>query len=87
MPKVSSSHLIVANDLVIANGLIIDNGLMSCATVTGIGDAVYFVVTGQHIPNALRDWKNRMKAVTCLNLRKLPEVAQVVWMRHFTRLS
>eukprot|EP00973_Karenia_brevis_P020279 2785042-Karenia_brevis.AAC.1 len=51
---------------------------MSCATVTGLGDAVYFVVTdGQPIPNALRDWKNRMKAVTCLNLRKLPEVAQV----------
>ena len=67
---------------------IIDNGLMSCATVTGLGDAVYFVVTdGQPIPNALRDWKNRMKAVTCLNLRKLPEVAQVVWVRHFTRFS
>ena len=32
--------------------------------VTGLGDSVYFVVTdGQHIPNALRDWKNRTREV------------------------
>ena len=55
---------------------IIDHGLVNFATVTGFGDTVYFVVTdGQTNTNACRDWKNKMKTVTCLNLRKLPEVA------------
>ena len=49
---------------------------------------MYFVVTdGQTNTNAYRDWKNKMKTVTCLNLRKLPEVAQVEWIRPFTRFS
>ena len=61
---------------------------MNFATVTGFGDTVYFVVTdGQTNTNAYRDWKNKMKTVTCLNLRKLPEVAQVEWIRPFTRYS
>ena len=67
---------------------IIDHGLVNFATVKGFDDAVYFVVTDkQPNPNALRDWKNRMKTVTCLNLRKLPKVARVTWVRPFTRFS
>ena len=67
---------------------IIDHGLVNFATVTGFGDTAYFVVTdGRTNTNAYRDWKNRMKTVTCLNLRKLPEVAQVEWIRPFTRFS
>ena len=67
---------------------IIDHGLRSCAVVTGLGDAVYFIVTdGQPNLNALRDWKTKMRTVTCGDLRKLPEIARVVWARHFTRFS
>ena len=58
----------VADQLVLIAGLkrygrnrIIDHGLVNYAVVTGLGDAVCFVVTdGQPNPNALRDWKHKM---------------------------
>ena len=67
---------------------IIDDGLLNAATVTGFGDTLYFVVTdgrGQRGDNANRTWRNEMKKVTCSDLRKLPEVAQIESVRPFTR--
>ena len=69
---------------------IIDDGLLNAATVTGFGDTLYFVVTdgrGQRGDNANRTWRNEMKKVTCSDLRKLPEVAQIESVRPFTRFS
>ena len=69
---------------------IIDDGLLNAATVSGFGDALYFVITdgrSQRWDNAARHWKNEMKKVTCPDLRKLPVVAQVEWVRPFSRFS
>ena len=69
---------------------IIDDGILNASTVSGFGDTLYFVVTdkkGQRGDNAYRTWKNEMKKVTCLDLRKLPEVAVVESVRPFTRVS
>ena len=67
---------------------IVDHGLVNFAIVIGFGETVYFVVTDGHVnSNAYRDWKNRMKTVTCLNLQKLPVVAQVEYVRPFTKFS
>ena len=41
----------------------------------------------QRSDNANRTWRNEMKKVTCSDLRKLPEVAQIESVRPFTRFS
>ena len=69
---------------------IIDDGILNASAVSGFGDTLYFVVTdkkGQRGDNAYHTWKNEMKKVTCLDLRKLPEVAVVEFVRPFVRLS
>ena len=55
---------------------IIDDGLWNAATVAGFEDTIYFIVTDgreQRGDNACRTWKNEMKNVPCLDLRKLGE--------------
>ena len=71
---------------------VIDDGLWNCATITGFKDALYFVVTDGHGQrqrgdNGCRAWENQMKKVTCHDLRKLPEVAKVKWVRELTRFA
>ena len=67
---------------------IIDHGLLNFAIVTGFGDLLYFVVTdGKPNPNAQRDWQHGLFTVTLPDMRKLPDVAEVQWVRHFTRFS
>ena len=69
---------------------VIDDGLINVATVSGFGDELSFIVTdgsGQRGDNAFRTWRSNMKKVTCPDTRKLPEIAQVEWVRHFTRFA
>ena len=67
---------------------IIDNGFLNFAIVTGFDDLLYFVVTDEKPnPNARRDWQHGLRTVTLPDMRKLPDVAEVQWVRHFTRFS
>ena len=67
---------------------IIDNGLLNFAIVTGFDDLLYLVVTDEKPnPNARRDWQHGLRTVTLPDMRKLPDVAEVQWVRHFTRFS
>ena len=67
---------------------IIDNGFLNFAIVTGFDDLLYFVVTDEKPnPNAQRDWQHGLHTVTLPDMRKLPDVAEVQWVRHFTRFS
>ena len=64
---------------------IIDHGVLNFAIVTGFGDLLYFVVTdGKPNPNARRDWQHGLFTVTLPDMRKLPDVADVQWVHHFT---
>ena len=75
---VAEQPILIAGLQRFGTNLILDDGLWNAATVTGLGDTVFFVVTDgrqQRSDNALRYWKNQMTKVTCLDLRKLPQVA------------
>ena len=87
---VAEQAILVAGLQRFGKNLIVDDGLWNVATVTGFDDSVFFVVTEgkqRRSDNALRYWQNQMKKVTCLDLRKLPQVAKVKWVRPFTRFS
>ena len=67
---------------------IIDHGLLNFAIVTGFDDLLYFIVTDEKPNrNAGRDWQHGLRTVTLPDMRKLPDVAEVQWARHFTRFS
>ena len=69
---------------------VIDGCALNASTVSGFGDTLYFIVTDKRVQrddNAYRSWKNEMKKVTCLDLRKLTECAVVESVRPFTRVS
>lgn len=87
---VADQPLLVAGLRRYGRNRIIDDGLLNVAIVTGFGDTLYFIVTDgrdQRSDNAYRAWVAAMKKVTCSNLRKLPEIAQIKCVRPFTRYS
>ena len=87
---VAEQPILIAGLQRFGRNLILDDGLWNAATVTGLGDSVFFIATDgrkRRSDNAVRYWENRMKDVTCLDLRKLPQVAQIKWIRPFTRFS
>ena len=67
--------------------LYLDDSMASAATVT-IGDCIYFIVTpaqGERVDNLKRKWVIAMKKVTCANLRKLHELANIDWVKPLDR--
>jgi hypothetical protein len=87
---VADQSLLVAGLQRYGKNRIIDDGLLNAAIVTGFGDTLYFIVTDgrdQRSDNAYRAWEAAMKKVTCSDLRKLPEIAQIKSARLFTRYS
>jgi len=68
-------------------GLILQEHLPNVA-IGQIDDCVYFLVSEAHqrrADNAQRHWTTMMQKVTCSDLRKLPEVATIAWVRPFNR--
>ena len=53
-----------------------------------IGDCIYFIVTppqGERLDNLKRRWVTAIKKVTCANLKKLHEVANIDWVKPLDR--
>ena len=58
------------------------------AAIKQVDERVYFATTETHqrrADNAQRHWTTVMQKVTCSDMRKLPEVATIEWVRPFNR--
>ena len=78
---------LVAGLQLFGTGLILQEHLPNVA-IAQIDDCVYFLVSEAHqrrADNAQRHWTTMMQKVTCSDLRKLPEVATIAWVRPFNR--
>ena len=67
--------------------LIVQEGHSNVA-IKQVDENVYFIATEAHqwrADNAQRHWTTVMQKVTCSDMRKLPEVATIEWVRPFNR--
>ena len=54
---------------------------------SGRGDIFFIVTTNFKITNPVQFWQRELNKVTCGDFKKLSDIAEVVYVRHFTRMS
>ena len=67
-----------------------DQRLKNCAVLASVNVDIFFVATTTVVNNPMQFWSRELGKVNCGDLEtlyKLPEIADIVHVRHFTRMS